>query len=50
MKKEIENLDLECIKGNLCDKESGLNWDLEKANHIEILYKSFLFIKFKYPN
>ena len=45
----IENLDLDPIKFLLMNSEGGPMWSKEMADHVEVLYKSFLFLLWKYP-
>jgi len=46
----IAELDLEPIKFLLMDKVDGLGWDLSRANYIGELYRSFLYLIYKYPD
>lgn len=48
--KPIEDLDIEPIKFLLMDETDGLGWSLDKANYIGELYRTFLFLIYKYPD
>lgn len=49
-RKKIFELDLEPLKVKLQSKSEGPGWSLEKCDAVEVQYKRFLILCFKYEN
>lgn len=45
----VAGIDLSPIKVKLMDPESGEGWSREYADHVELWYRRFLVLTFKYP-
>ena len=46
----IASLDLDAIKVKLLDREDGIGWSLDQVEAVEVKYRQYLFLNWKYPD